>query len=330
MKRIVFTVIAVFATFACQAQEHLRFMDIPIEGSLEVFYNKLIKDKGLVASKMTEGEQYRDMETKKLTGTYYGIKNCTFYIRKHNRLDNISSVIVEDTLSTLSELDAKQFIARHDAKYGNHAVDSTRYSVWYTWKSEKGDVEIGLHDKGFRIYYTDYSEKKIREIISEEYEKEYERQTIKEICGIPFGSSYETTKEVLENKYGEPSFLSDKTKIFYPNKTYAGISFDDIIFLFQSDGYRSYLNGCVFILEAKSLSEAKEKRDLLYRRLRWKYDMKEGIGDDGIKYYYGGHSPVPLDGFGFSIEIIKYENRSSIPYAARLMYGRYNYVKEEF
>ena len=78
------------------------------------------------------------------------------------------------------------------------------------------------------------------------------------------------------------------------------------------------------------MSDAKDKRERLYNKLSWKYDMEEGVDDDGNKYYYGGHSPVPFDSFGFSIDIIKYDNRTSIPYAARLMYGRYNYVKEEF
>ena len=187
-----------------------------------------------------------------------------------------------------------------------------------------------VHKKGFKIYYTDYSEKAIRKQIADEFEREYERQTTKEICGIPFGSSYEKAEEVLENKYGDKSYLSDKTKIYYNNKNYAGIMFDNIIFLFQSDGYKSYMNGCVFILEATSLRQAKEKQELLYKKLRYKYDMKEDDDDNGNKYYYGGHSPVPFDGFGFSIDIIKYENRPNLPYAARLMYGRYNYVKEEF
>ena len=43
--------------------------------------------------------------------------------------------------------------------------------------------------------------------------------------------------------------------------------FDSIIFLFQSDGYKSYMNGCVFILEATSLRQAKEKQEMLYRTL---------------------------------------------------------------
>lgn len=330
MRKIALTIIVGIMTIVGQAQEHLRFMDIPIDGSLNEFYGKLIKEKGLLMSEMTEGEEYMNMETKKLTGDYYGIKNCTFYVRKHDRLNSVSSIIVEDTLGALSGTDAKEFIAIHDTKFGSHKVDSTRYSRWYTWESEKGKVEVWLSDFGFRIFYTDYCETEIRKKIAEEIEKEYEGQTTREICGIPFGSSYEKTKEVLENKYGDPSSLSDKTRIVYPHKTYAGISFDNIIFLFQSDGYKSYLNGCVFILEAKSLSDAKEKRDLLYRKLRWKYDIKEGTDDDGVKYYYGGHSPIPFDGYGFCIDIIKYDNRQSIPYAARLSYGRYNYVKEEF
>ena len=330
MIRFVYTLIFSFAAIICQAQEHLRFMDIPLDGNLDSFCSKLIKDKGLVAGTMTDGEQYMSMETKKLSGDFYGIKGCTYYIRKHVRLDNVSSVIVEDTLFALSKTDKTRIISLLDKNYGNHETDSTRYSVWYMWKTTKGDVELDVHREGFRMFYIDYTEKDIRKQILEERERERERQTIKEICGIPFGSSYEKAEEVLENKYGEKSFLSDKTKIYYKNKNYAGIFFDSIIFLFQSDGYKSYMNGCIFILEATSLPQAKEKQEMLYKTLRYKYDMTESVDDNGYKFYYGGHSPIPLDGFGFSIDIIEYENRPSIPYAARLMYGRYNYVKEEF
>ena len=330
MIRFAFFFIFGLISIICQAQEHLRFMDIPLDGNLDSFCSKLIKDKGLVAGTMTDGEQYMSMETKKLSGDFYGIKGCTFFIRKHERLNNVSSVVVEDTLLALGKADELRLISLLDKNYGNHEKDSTRYSVWYIWKTINGEIELDVHKDGFNIFYIDYSEKDIRKQLSEEREREWERQTIKEICGIPFGSSYEKTEKVLENKYGEKSFMSDKTNICYQNKTYAGIQFDYIYFLFQSDGYKSYLNGCVFALEATSLRQAKEKQEMLYRKLSIKYDMKEGVDDNGNKYYLGGHSPIPLDGFGFSIEIIKYENRPSIPYAARLMYGRYNYVKEEF
>lgn len=330
MKRFALLFVVCVLVITGHAQEHLRFMDIPLDGSLDAFYNKLVSTKGLVAATMTDGEQYSRMETKKLIGDFYGVKNCTFYVRKHERLNTVSSVIVEDTLSILGEGDAKRIISLHDQKYGTHKKDSTRWSVWYTWKTQSGEIEFGLHDKGFKAFYTDTTELAVRKAISEEYERERERQTVREICGIPFGSSYEKAGEVLENKYGKSSFLSDKNTIIYDNKSYAGIYFDKIMFLFQSDGYRSYLNGCVFILEATSLSDAKDKRERLYKKLSWKYDMKDGVDDNGNKYYYGGNSPVSFWDFGFHIDIIKYDNRSSIPYAARLMYGRYNYVKEEF
>lgn len=330
MIRFAFTLLFCLAAVVCQAQEHLRFMDIPLDGNLDSFCGKLIKEKGLVAGTLTDGEQYLNMETKKLMGDFYGIKGCTFYVRKLERLDNVSSVIVEDTLFALGKDNETRIISLFDKSYGNHEKDSTSYSTWYTWKTTNGEVELSVHKEGFKMFYTDYTENDVRKQISEEFNREWERQTVKEICGIPFGSSYEKAEEVLENKYGKKSFLSDKTKIYYRNESYAGIMFDIIIFLFQSDGYKSFMNGCVFILEANSLRQAKEKQEMLYKTLRYKYEMKEGVDDNGNKFYYGGHSPVSFDGFGFTIEIIKYENRPSIPYAARLMYGRYNYVKEEF
>lgn len=330
MRRFVFALVFGLSALACQAQSHLKFMNLSLDSSLDSFCSQLIKEKGLVAGTMTDDEQYYDMETKKLSGEFYGIKGCTFYVRKHDRLDNISSVIVEDTLFSLSKVDKERLLKIFDSNYGSHEIDSTLYS-FYTWKTLSGDVEMHVFNKnGFKILYTDYSENNLRKQIFEEFEEEWDRQTIKEICGIPFGSSYETAEKVLENKYGTSSYLSDKTKIHYKNVSYAGILFDDIIFLFQSDGYKSYLNGCVFILEAKSLSQAKEYQDILYRKLRLKYDLKDGKDDNGNRFYLGGHSPIPFEGFGFSIEIIKFDNRPLIPYAARLMYGRYNYVKEEF
>ena len=330
MIRLVFTLIFCLAAIICQAQEHLRFMDIPLDGNLDSFCNKLIVDKGFVAGTMPDDELYTSMGINKMTGDFYGIKGCTFYVRRYERLNSVSSVIVEDTLPVWGKAEELRIISLLDKNYGNHEKDSARYSRWYKWETTSGDVELAVYEEGFKVFYTDYTEKDIRKQLREELERERERQTIKEICGIPFGSSYEKAEEVLENKYGKKSYLSDKTKICYRSVTYAGIFFNDIYFLFQSDGYKSYMNGCVFILEATSLHQAKEKQEMLYNKLRYKYDMNEGEDDNGNKYYYGGHSPVPLDGSGLSIDIIKYENRLSNPYAARLMYGRYNYVKEEF
>ena len=165
--------------------------------------------------------------------------------------------------------------------------------------------------------------------------KKLEAQKVTEICGVKFGTSYEDAKRILENKYGEAEYdyTHSKERLTFVNKTYAGISFDTIFFLFQSDGYRTYMNGCIFILEAYTAEDAKEKRERLYNRLSDKYYMDEGIDKNGFKYYIGGFSPINENDAAFVIDIVKLDKdlaKEFNPYAARLMYGRYNYVKEEF
>lgn len=83
MRRFALTLVVFLVAVTCNAQEHLRFMDIPLDCSLDVFCNKLITGKGLVVSKMSDGEQYSNMETKKLVGAFYGIGNCSFYVSSH-------------------------------------------------------------------------------------------------------------------------------------------------------------------------------------------------------------------------------------------------------
>lgn len=167
------------------------------------------------------------------------------------------------------------------------------------------------------------------------FREKLEAQIVTEICGVKFGTSYETANEMLENKYGRPEYdyTHSKQTITFKHKSYAGINFDTIHFLFQSDGYRTYMNGCVFILDANTAEEAKEKRELLYKRLSEKYYMEDRTDENGFKYYIGGISPVDVNDAAFVINIIKYNKELAKlynPYAARLMYGTYDYVKEEF
>ena len=162
--------------------------------------------------------------------------------------------------------------------------------------------------------------------------KELEAQKVTEICGVKFGTSYEDAKRILENKYGE-AYKHSKQSIIFKYKNYAGISFDRISFLFQSDGYRTYMNGCVFAIDANTAEDAKEKRDGLYNCLSGKYYMDEEIDKNGFKYYIGGVSPVNENNAAFIIDIVKLNKdlaKKYNPYIARLKYGRYNYVKEEF
>lgn len=77
--------------------------------------------------------------------------------------------------------------------------------------------------------------------------------------------------------------------------------------------------------EYKTAKEAISKRDEIKSVLAKKYKMTEAVDDDGFKYYYGGESPQQ-DNFGFCIDVIKLDGT----YAARLDYGPYQYIDEEF
>ena len=172
----------------------------------------------------------------------------------------------------------------------------------------------------------------------EEYERRIERQRVSEICNVPFGCSYAKAKEILENKYGECESESDRTKIIYKKQTYAKVQFDRIMFLFQSDGVNSYMNGCVFIQEAKSLREAEKKMNDLKIILSSKYELTSMVDDNGNAYYTGGVPPKDCNDWylpAIVIDVLKYDvpdlyKEYMNGYAARLMYGRFDYIKEEF
>ena len=344
MKRLLLLLIVCLTTFICHAQEHLSFMGIPIDGKLEEYTSKLINEKGFVSAPKEDGEEYMNMTSLKLIGTFEGISNCKVFTRKHYLLNNVSSVIVELNERNSNNRTIKKLIDKYDKIYGKHIFDNSFIDT-YEWNVPMGKISINTYKDivAANIIFSDYTEIAVmptKEEIkksSEEFRKQFyntlkDNETIKEICGIQFGTSYEKCREMLENKYGYPDFHTDITSISYKNKTYAGITFDNIHFLFQSDGINSYFNGCVFIMDANSLNEAKKKQKLLYDKLSEKYFIFSDSDENGNKLYYGGISPVD-DNIGFIIDIIKYDSnlsRTFVPYGARLAYGRYNYVKEEF
>ena len=148
------------------------------------------------------------------------------------------------------------------------------------------------------------------------------------ICGVDFGASYSTAERILENKFGDKSYLlSDKTSIVFTNKMYAGRLWNKLYFWFQSDGYKSYFSRCILINECKTASEAKSLRDAIKDQMQQKYFILEYTDEkSGFKYYLGGSDPTNDSLPGFSIDILKYDDGS---YAVRIDYGPYNYVREE-
>ena len=77
MKRILIALLFVFSCIGAMAQnanEHLKFMGIPINGTLESFTQKLVA-KGMKSIQATEGVGL-------FNGTFAGKDNCTIYVFK--------------------------------------------------------------------------------------------------------------------------------------------------------------------------------------------------------------------------------------------------------
>ena len=75
------------------------------------------------------------------------------------------------------------------------------------------------------------------------YQEWASKQMCTEVCGVRFGSSYETAKEILKRKYGEPDYLeTNENTIVYHYKSYGGMNFTYISFDFQRDGAFSYMS----------------------------------------------------------------------------------------
>ena len=168
-------------------------------------------------------------------------------------------------------------------------------------------------------------------------------QQVKQICGINFGISLSEARRVLTNKFGEPMYDPNSSNILsFENVKYAGISFVAIHFLFQSDGWQTYFNACIFIKGAKSKRDVQPILDLYKELLSKKYTLSEADGEFGFLDYGGGISPLwngsPFDLLGnltaFHTDVIEYNsnlvNVFGNKYGVRIIYGPYNYVNEEF
>lgn len=157
--------------------------------------------------------------------------------------------------------------------------------------------------------------------------------TCTEVCGVRFGCSYETAKEILKQKYGDPDYFgTDENTILYKYKVYAGMNFAYIAFCFQREGTCSFMNQCVMGDDCKTVEEAKNKRDAIWEKVKAKYPFcHNGIDCNGFRFYESGCSPLGGFGNGFIVDVVKYDVPiNGYKYFARIMYGPYNYVQEDF
>lgn len=143
-----------------------------------------------------------------------------------------------------------------------------------------------------------------------------------EVVGIPFGSSYRETYEVLNKKWGKPYGMNFE-EIVYMNKLYAGDDWNIVIFRFQGNGGETNIfNCCLFGKQFQSLSDAEVFRDHLVKKLSKSYKVFTKTDEKGIKYYIGGQSPVDPYISAWVLDI--HENK------VRLIYGPYNYLNERY
>lgn len=176
-----------------------------------------------------------------------------------------------------------------------------------------------------------------------EIEQTQKEQQIKHIGGIPFGISQEEARPMLNKKFGKEDYSSDKNAITFNDIRYAGVDFNSVNFLFQSDGINSYLNTCIFVIYADTEKDAIEEQEKRREILSKKYQLSCIKDNNGRDSYGGGISPL-WDGHWYNLEnehltgihtdIIdsneKVKKATGINYAVRVIYGPYYYIKEEF
>ena len=158
-----------------------------------------------------------------------------------------------------------------------------------------------------------------------------------------FWINKEKALSILKNKYGEP-FGSSGLKFLFESISYAGQNFSTALFSFQSDGANTYLNSCIFVKYAKTFSEAldyeKELADILSEKYTNMYRIPDENGNPmhvcGISPFWNGNMRdlTTSDNAAIHTSIIATdydsELRTGAKYYVRIIYGPYNYVKEEF
>lgn len=174
-------------------------------------------------------------------------------------------------------------------------------------------------------------------------ENYFREEQVKSICGIDFGSTYEVTRRKSQKKFGTPTFYSNETTLVYDYITYGGVNFSKLIFLFQSDGERTYFYRCIFAKNVKTLDEAKDLIKEYAEGILKRYNLISVNKEDESPLYIGGVSPLwngrwyrltMEDITAVRVDVIEQnsssEEKTEYPYAVRIVYGPFNYVKEEF
>lgn len=116
------------------------------------------------------------------------------------------------------------------------------------------------------------------------------------VLGIPFGSSYDGVKHMLEERIGEYKVIEDGGSLKVYGISIGGFEFKFGEFNFQYAGNLSYFNAASFqtYYSRNNVDVAKRDRDYLFSLLKNKYKdeyLEEYINEQGFKCYRFGTNP---------------------------------------
>ncbi|MBP5380534.1 MAG: hypothetical protein J6Y39_02240 [Bacteroidaceae bacterium] len=363
MKRLLFFVLMLLAIGNIHAQsvkKHFDFTSIPLSGTTDDFVGKL-KQQGWISVPRTEEDGQKAMKG------IFRADSATLYINSTKTAHLVYSVKVvfdRDKEKTIAELLPvfNEYVEFYKSEFGEPLLYEVKEEQLHTPFSQLGPIDTrAIFDlpEGF-IYITMQREdndngavtiscidaingienlkdnkgigdwdsfwKTCRYVSAKD--KQIDRETIREICGIPVGTPFSEVKEKLANTYGAPlSRLTGKDRITYENIEYNGVTFDRIYFHFQHDGSTLRFNECTFILFAKTETEAEINCEVIHKMFADKYTMESYLDQHGYFYYIGGRSPINPNECGFYIDTKKYnraDSKRTSRYAARLLYGPYS------
>lgn len=155
--------------------EHLKFMGIPITGSLTEMTDAL-KAKGLVIQ--NEVKDIPGFDAIKMHGKFWEYTDADVIVRYNNEFQCVTSVVVsiENAADSCTDL-----IQSLDKKYGKHNYEKDGYWEKYFWTDEFGAIEIDYvsypKKKFLMLIYKDYPEA-MSDILQEQNRKRMENSDL--------------------------------------------------------------------------------------------------------------------------------------------------------
>ena len=118
------------------------------------------------------------------------------------------------------------------------------------------------------------------------------------VLGINFGSSYETVKEKLQQRFGRYSIHEDNGDLWMSKLKMGGIEFDyaDFYFQYSPNSSTSWFNAARFqkFYSLNDVDTAKRDRDIIFSFIKEKYVndyIEEYTNDQGFMCYKFGTNP---------------------------------------